>query len=210
MIWVFQVLFLKQSQFPQCCLGNSLSFPTVAFEIMFSQCYFETIWIYTVLCLKQSVYTIFWNNLATASVCFWKKSEFPQYCLWNTFSFLIQCCLETVLIAHCCFWNRISFLNFVFETVSVSLMFSLKQSCFPSTLKQSQFVPLPQYCLWSSLNFRSTVFETKLISPLLSFETVSSFPDSLNFPSFVFGTVSGVLKRLSSVCIVVLKQFYFP
>ena len=201
--WISWMLSLKWFEFFRCCFWNSLSFPSVVLETIsvfplqpLKLCFPSVI-------LKQSEFTqcCVWNSLFTqsfetisllpVSVCFWKKSEFPQYCLWNTFSFLFQCCLETVLIAHCCFWNSISFLNFVFEAVSVSLMFFLKQSHFPSTvfeaisvcltspvlsLKQSQF---PRYCLWK-----------KLISPLLSFETVSSFPDSLNFPSFVFGTVS--------------------
>ena len=186
------MLSWKQSQFSHCSL----------WDYLFSQCCFQTISIYTMLCLKQSVSTVFWNNLTTASVSlFLKKISIPPILSLKHF----QCCLETSLIAHCCFWNCISFLSFVLETVPVSLMLSLKQSHFPSTvfeaisvcltspglsLKQSQF---PQYCLWNKIDFPSVVVWSSLKFPNILKQSQClkcCLWNSLNFPSFVFGTVS--------------------
>ena len=210
------MLSWKQSQFSHCSLWNYV-FPVLFWNnLNLHSVVFETVCLHNLL--KQSHY-------CQCQFVFEKKSEFPQYCLWNTFSFLFQCCLETILIAHCCFWNSISFLNFVFEAVSVSLMFFLKQSHFPSTvfeaisvcltspvlsLKQSQF---PRYCLWKNwfphccLLKQSQVSQTVWISPVLSLE-------QFQLPHHCLETVllSSVLsfKTKSGSIMLFLKQHWCP
>ena len=210
------MLSWKQSQFSHCSLWNYV-FPVLFWNnLNLHSVVFETVCLHNLL--KQSHY-------CQCQFVLKKKSEFLQYCVWNTSSFLFQCCLETILIAHCCFWNSISFLNFVFEAVSVYMMFSLKQSHFPSTvfeaisvcltspvlsLKQSQF---PQYCLWNKIDFPIVVFWNSLKFPRQSEFPILSL-EQFQLPHHCLETVllSSVLSfEIKSGSIVLfLKQHWYP